>query len=349
MVEYRTFQNADPPALVALWHACELGRGSARGFTYDALDSLNFAQPYFDANDLIIACSDNQIIGMVHVGFGCDESKSRLSKDHGIICIVLVHPEHRRRGIGRELISRANARLSKAGAKHIQAGPAPAADPFYFGLYGGSQPSGFLQSDANADPFFHSLGYVRSESHGIFQRDVAEKSDPVNFRLSRIRRKTELEISPQPDNPTWWWMTRLGRLDSLCFRLIPKDGGQSFAELTVVGLDLYIDTWQERAIGILDLEVVETERRCGYGQALLVETIRRLRQEMVTRFEMHVPDDNVAAISLVESVGFVRVDTGIVYRKAGENEQPSPDESTVDIPEDKSATADSTIVFKKSV
>lgn len=336
MVQYRTFRNTDPPRLVKLWHACELGRGSAQGFNYDALDSLNFSQPYFDPNGLIVACENDEVIGMVHIGFGCDESKSQLSTEVGIICVAMVHPDHRRQGIGRELISRADARLNEAGAKRIAAGPAPSADPFYFGLYGGSQPSGFLQSDPNAEPFFNSLGYVRSESHGIFQRDVAEKSDPVNFRLSRIRRKMELEIAPQPENPSWWWMTRLGRLDSLSFRLIPKSGGHPVAQLTVVGLDLYINSWQERSIGLLDLEVVESERRQGFGQALLVEAIRRLRQEMVTRFEIHVPDTNIAGIGLVESAGFDRVDTGIVYHKADPNVKSRPDESTVDIPDRKS-------------
>lgn len=274
MIQYRPFHNTDPPKLVKLWHACQLGRGAAEHFSYDALEEFAFAQPYFDRNGLIIAHDGDRIVGCAHAGFGCDEQQEGLSFDAGVICLVLVHPAHRRKGIGKRLVSLAEAYLRAAGASEVYAGPAEPRDPFYFGLYGGSQPAGFLDSDTAAAPFFEALGYEPVERHLVFQRSLAQDSDPVSVRLVTIRRKMELKIVSQPPNPTWWWGTRLGRLDTLRFLLVPKGGGPPVAAVSAVGLDLYLAKWGERSIGLLDLYVAETERRKGYAQALLVEVGR---------------------------------------------------------------------------
>ena len=69
MIEYRPFRNSDPPQLVRLWHESGLGRGAARGFSYDALDRLLLGQHYFDRAGLIVACDGTQIVGFVHAGF----------------------------------------------------------------------------------------------------------------------------------------------------------------------------------------------------------------------------------------------------------------------------------------
>lgn len=318
MISYRPFRNPDPPQLVRLWHECELGRGAAAGFSYDALESTVFAQPYFDPHGFIVACDGPDIVGFVHAGFGADRDGSGVSRDSGVICAVIVHPQYRRQGIGRELIARAEDYLRSAGAAEIYAGPAAPRDPFYIGLYGGSRASGFLLSDPAADPFFQAVGYEPFERHGVFQRDLEHGRDPMNVRLMGIRRRTELVLTDHPSDASWWWMARFGRLDSLHFLLVPKGGSEPLAGVTAVGLDLYVQKWQTRAVGLVDLLTHEPERRRGYGQALIVEVCRRLRKELVNLVEAHARERNTAAVALLESAGFGRADTGVVYRRAGD-------------------------------
>lgn len=319
MIEYRRFHNSDPPKLVALWHASRLGRGAAGGFSFDAFELLNFAQRYFDRNGLILAVDSESgaVAGMVHAGFGPNEDQSGLDTGVGVICVVVVRPEYRRQGIGRELVRRGEEYLRAHGAETILAGPAAPFDPFYVGLYGGSQPSGFLESDPEAHPFFAALGYEPVDRFAILQRDLQTGRDPMSFRVVNVRRKTQLGMTHGPDDLTWWWITRYGRLDSLRFVLLPKGGGEPLAGVTILGLDLYLPKWQERVIGLTDLHVPEEERRKGYGQALLLEIAKRLREELVNKLEAHVSESNPAAARVLEASGFSRVDTGIVYRKAG--------------------------------
>ncbi|MEX0715492.1 MAG: GNAT family N-acetyltransferase [Planctomycetaceae bacterium] len=315
MIEYRTFRNADPPGLAALWHACRLGRGAIDELTPDIFDALVLAQPYFDPRGLIIAHEDRRIVGFAHAGFAAEADESALDRASGVICAVLVHPEYRRRKVGTTLVRRAEAYLREKGAGTIHAGPAPGRDPFYVGLYGGVRPVGFLESDPDAAPFFGALGYTLAERHGVFERETSESHDPMHFRLLTIRRNMQLAAAPAPETASWWWFTRFGRLDSARFLLVPKKAGAPVAAITAVGLELYHCKWQAQAAGVTELEVVAGQARKGYGQALVLEVCRRLRQEAITRLASHAPESNAAAVALLQSVGFERVDTGLVYRK----------------------------------
>lgn len=315
MIEYRRFRNSDPPHIRRLWRAAGLGRGAATELDADSLETVVFAQPYFDRNGLILAADGDNIVGFIHAGFGPTADEQSLSRDDGTIHVVIVAPSHRRQGIGRELVRQAEAYLHANGSKALFAGPAAPRDAFYFGIYGGSQPAGFLESDPLARPFFTALGYVPHQRQLIYQRSLEEKGDPVGLRLMSVRRATKLGAIPHETASTWWSTTRMGRLDSLTLSLMPKAGGAALAEVMVVGLDHYMASWRQRAIGLIDLHVPEAHRRKGYAQALLVEVCRRVKTDLITLVESHVEEGNEAGIKTLKSAGFQQVDAGVVYHR----------------------------------
>ncbi|MFP6764627.1 MAG: GNAT family N-acetyltransferase [Planctomycetaceae bacterium] len=314
MIEYRSFRNYDPPGLLHLWQAAGLGRGAAvNRSNEESLDYVNYAQQYFDAAGLILAVDGVVPVGFVHAGFGCRPDGSGLNTKSGVIYSIIVRPDYRRQGIGRELLRRAERYLHNAGAETIDAGPAPKRDLFYHGLYGGARPAGFLESDAAAAPFFQSLRYTPVEKYSVTERAVLDR-DPVNFRLTKIRRHWELAIVDQPDPCTWYWMVRYGRLEGLYCVLVPRKGGMPIAGLTLIGLERYIGTWEDNTIGLTDLHVDETHRGQGFGQALILDVIKRLRQESISRATANVNVEDKAGLSVFRSAGFTPVDQGVVYR-----------------------------------
>ncbi len=312
MTEYRTFRNTDPPQVLRLWNASQLGRGAARPLSVEGFETAVFSQHHFHRQGFILATSNNEVIGFVHAGFAPLAGTSKIDPAFGVICAIVVHPQHRRQGIGRELMQQGIAYLRERGATRIQVGESRGADPFYFGLYGGCRPSGFLKSDPLADPFLKAVGFVLKEEHTVYQRDLRLTRDPVSFRTMKLRRVTQVEFSDQPSDPNWWWFANFGTADSLHCLLTDKEGKQ-FATVTVVGLDHYVGTWNERAIGLLGIDVPEAYRGQGYGQTLVIEVVRRMKQEMITRAEMHVPSGNAAAHRIATASGFQAVDTGVVY------------------------------------
>lgn len=286
------------------------------GFPCEVLDMLVLAEPYFEKAGLIVACDGKQPVGFAHAGFGSDKREDRLDKSLGVLCVVLVHPDYRRQGIGSELVHRAEEYLVRSGATSLQAGEALPRNPFYMGLYGGSESVGFLESDAAAAPFLTKLGYLPAERYFLYRRDITQRNEPFDARLVPIRRKMQLLIGDAPSQPSWWWSTRQGRFDTLHFSLVPNTGGgDSPVGLSCWGMDFHSITRRQRTVGMLDLRVTESERRKGYGKAIVIEVIRRLREELVTHLEIAVREDNEPARKLFSGLGFEPADTGIVYRK----------------------------------
>jgi GNAT superfamily N-acetyltransferase len=239
-----------------------------------------------------------------------------LNRQAGVICAVLVRPSHRRRGIGRELVARAEAYLRRSGSTSISAGQSPGRDPFYVGIYGGSQPTGFLESDRAAHPFFTALGHRPAQRWLVQQRGLSDSADPMSMRLLSMRRATEVAATDHPQPLTWWWTARFGRLDTVRFLMVLKGENRIVATMNIVDLSFYASKWGERVVGLTDLFVPAEERRHGYGQALLVEVCRRLREESVGRVEMHVLETDAPLVSLLNTCGFEPVDVGVVYVRA---------------------------------
>ena len=315
VIEYRHYRNSDPPRILTLWNQSGFARGGATGISHDLLDQLLFSQPYFDRRGLILACEDDRLVGMVHAGFGCNEHRTDLNPLDGVICQLLVHPERHRQGIGRELMDRAKRYLVEQGSTTIHAGPGPGRDPFYCGLYGGSESAGFLATDEDAAEFLASCGFEAAERFVVYQRPLElEAGEAVDFRSVQWKRQVRIEISAQNNDGDWWWNNRFGRLDYVRFRLLQKENDEVLASLTLIGLDQFIPKWNSRAIGLADIHVAENRRRQGLGRLLITETLRRLKQETISLVESHAIESDVALMGLLTSCGFQRIDAGTQYR-----------------------------------
>ena len=348
MIAYRTFWNSDPPRLVKLWHECQLGRGAAEGFRVDAFEAINFSRTYFDREGVIIAWDEEtgDPVGYVHAGFGSNKDRSALDHSIGVICVVMVLPEYREQGIGRELVSRAERYLTQRGAVKIRGGEASPHDPFYMGLYGGTKPAGFLESDAAARPFFEKLGYVETERRAIYFCDFDKAAMPMNMQIRAHRRNMQLTVTDRLPDRSWWSYCRFANLDYIRFLLSPKNGEDAVAGVTVVGLDFYLAKWDRRVVGMTEVFVVDDYRGQGVGQALLIEVSRRLKEELITGAEAHTREDDEAGIRLLESSGFYRVDTGIIYEKQSDPDAASifDEEETAEVSARQQVHFDSTIL-----
>src|SRR5207237_9658598 len=102
---------------------------------------------------------DGVRVGCAHAAFGANEAESALCQDKGVLCLIGVRPAFQRRGIGGNLLQRCESYLRERGATAFYAGLMHPLNPFYFGLYGGSELPGVLDSDAAMGPFLRKHGY----------------------------------------------------------------------------------------------------------------------------------------------------------------------------------------------
>src|SRR5438874_289349 len=153
MLRIRPFRNDDPPGLVTLWNQAVTGRGAYELHSPAPFERHVLSKPYFDPAGLLIAEDAGRMVGFVHAGFGARQDEAATDPTHGVICAIAVLPSHRRRRIGSELLQKAEQYVAARGTQVVQAGQARPLNPFYFGLYGGSDTPGLLPSDAAAGPF----------------------------------------------------------------------------------------------------------------------------------------------------------------------------------------------------
>ena len=275
----------------------------------ESLDRWIFWKPYFDSAGLILAVADGVPIGFVHAGFGPNADQTALDTRQGVICIILVRLAWRRQKIGIQLLQRAEQYLRKQGAEVIFAGGLRPMNPFYYGLYGGSDSPGFLRSDPEAGPFLEANGYKADVTRLVFQKRLEQPLIIVDPRFSTLRKRFEVQMIPRIQIGTWWQECVLGPLDPFEIRLVDKDGCVA-ASAHYWEMEGYGWRWGCPAAGIMDVNVREDMRRQGIAKLLVLHVLRHLQEQYFGVVEMQVLASNAAGVSLFRSLGFQQVDSG---------------------------------------
>lgn len=315
VIHYRHFRNSDPPGLVTIWNQSFTGRSAVQVRNSTPLEYFLFAKPYFDPAGLIVALEDGVPVGFAHAGFGPNETQTALDHSVGIVCMVAVRPAYRRRGIGSELLRRCEDYLHRRGARTLYAGPMRPLNPFYFGLYGGSESPGFLASDSAADPFLKHNGYQVARTCLVFQRALANPIKVADARFAALRRCYEVYLAPRTGTVSWWQECVLGPLELLEFRLKDRATAQTVARATVWEMDGFNYRRNEAGVGLVDIEVLPELRRQGLAKFLLTHLLLNLQEQYFTLTEAQTPEENIPVINLYRGLGFEQVDVGYLYCK----------------------------------
>jgi ribosomal protein S18 acetylase RimI-like enzyme len=313
-MEYRSFKNTDPPGLAEVWNESFTGRGAFPLRSNMSWEHSVFSKPYFDRDGLIVAEEDGRIVGFAHAGFGPNAAETDISTEIGLICAVAVRPSHRRRKIGTELLRRCERYLQELRVHEFVAGGLKPFNPFYFGMYGGSDSPGFLVSDAGAAPFFEHNGYLEANTTLVFELQLESFQPPVDNRFLNLRRAYDVQLLPQPELNSWWQDCVFGPFEPVEFRLMDKLSGIPAARTLIWEMSSARPPGFPMA-GILDLQVRPEVRRRGLARFLLTQMLRYLQEQFFRIIEVHVPEMNTTAAELIHSLGFAQVDVGHTYRR----------------------------------
>lgn len=315
MVQYRAFRNYDPPHLLEIWNDSFTSRGIARLRHSNVLERHVVSKSYFDPAGLIIAEENGKRIGFVHAGFGPNQRETMLARHQGIVCVIAVRTSHQRRGIGSELLKRAEAYLRERGAQSITAGLLKPITPFYFGIYGGSDLPGVLASEKAAGPFLEKHGYRPFETTLICQRFLDKQITVADARFANLRKKFDVRILPRVPLGTWWQECVLGLVEPVEFRLEEKGSAKVAGRVVAWEMESFSWTWNVPAVGLKDVQVRDDLRRQGLGKFLMTNVLRYLQDQYFGVAELQAADTDQPILTLVKNLGFETVDSGRIYRK----------------------------------
>lgn len=314
MVQFRTFRNTDPPRLVDVWNATFTGRSAVLLPNGTLLERFLFSKPLFDPAGLFIAEDEDDCIGFAHAALAEPPGVPRA----GVVCLVGVRPEWRRRGVGTELLRLCETYLRQRDAAPLYAGGRWPFNPFYLGLYGGSESPGFLTSDAAAEPFFLSRGYRVERRAVVLQRGLEQPVRLFDPRFLTLRNRFEIHFAAPRTLGSAWRECVLGAADPVEASVVDRHSGAPVGRTLVWEMDGFSWRWQRPAIGFLDFEVEPPFRRQGLGKFFLLHLLRQLQEQFFIVAEVHLDAANAPALKFLANSGFEQVDTGHAYRKADE-------------------------------
>jgi GNAT superfamily N-acetyltransferase len=316
---FRTFRNSDPPAIRELWNdRAQHARGCAWLSGCDHLEQFIFSKPYFDRNGLIVALEGKEMVGFCLSGFASDESGEVLDRDRGAICLLVVHEEHRRQGIGRELVRLSRDYLSSHGAKEQFLGAMPNVNPFGLGIYGGADSPGILQSDQDMVAFAQALGCEPVEHVLVMQLNLESEIEKIeDARLPLLRRTARIYSESFPEMDTWWQAATVG--STFCYRydlVIEQDRDTEIpvGAAIVWDMDTFSTAWNVRAFGFSDFFIEPAFRRKGYAKLFMQSILKHLRDNRVGLLEIQIEAHNAPGRAMLEMLHFEKVDSGSLYR-----------------------------------
>ena len=312
---FRPFRNTDPPHLAKIWSRQAPLRGYARTVTAQSLDIYVFSKPFFDRQGLIIAEEEGDVVGFVHAGFGPNSERTDISTEMGVTCMVMTDPNVDFARVAPRLLSESEKYMQDRGAKVLYGGCMYPLNPFYLGLYGGSESPGVLESDKSRIALYENSGYVEADRCVVLQRSLDGFRSPIDRRFTKIKRQFTVEHETLPP-PVGWWEACVGPIgEPTRFELRNRGGGQPVGRVRFWVIETMSQNCGKLSVGLTNLAVDEQFQGKGLATFLNAEALKQLQLGGVGLVEAQTMASNKRAIGLYKKLGFQEVDNGIVFRK----------------------------------
>ena len=314
VIEYRTFRNGDPPHIADTWARATLGPWTMFPLTSALLEDRVFSRTYFDPQGLFVATEDGKIVGFAHAARGLDSSGSGLSLTEGTTLLVIVEPHQDREGIADELLRRCERFLIDRGVSVLFGGGDASRRCFYFGLYGGADLPGILDSLPDMKNLFLRAGYSESKRISILSRSIIGYRPKVDRLQIAIKRKTQLKSFDMPAFRTWWEAASLSGIGLRRYELF-NASAELLGACTIWDMQPYSSSRATAVAGLLSVDIMGTRRREGLAYYLVAWAMHDLAAQGVAQIETQSPCCNAAAMHLFEKLGFIELERGTVFRK----------------------------------
>ena len=314
MILYRSFLNWDPPAIAEIWRSQPPLRGRLQAITPAMLEEFVFAKPYFDRHGFILAVDESRPVGFVHAALGSSEDESALSSDQGAICQLMAAPHPRKGEIEAELLSAGENYLRQKGVRQIFGGCRYPANPFYLGLYGGSDLPGVLASDLTLANLLRSYDYRDCGRRLLMSRTLERFKAPVSGKLLQLRLTHRVEdVHVLPD--TWWSACVWVHADWTRYELKRKNADDVLVSATFWDVMPLAREWGVRAAGLVRIDDTEEAREAGLTMLLLSEAVVQMQRQGVALLDAQTPASDASLVGLLQQLGLAEYDAGIWFVK----------------------------------
>lgn len=320
LIRYRSFRNGDPPALAALWNRSLPAVGVVAPLSAHELDALVMGKLGFDPEGLIVAEDDGRVVAFAHAGFGPAQPEGpthRPDTAMGTVAMLVVEPGRDDPELEHGLFEAAESYLKSRGTKVFYAGGSAPMDPFYAGIYGGSEFAGVLDAHHAFARAARLAGYEPCATSILMEADM-RRPEPRDPRLVMLRRQLELKVVEDALPAGWWRSLAVGYFRPSAYTLADRRDGQAVASASTWEVAAGASPGDGRSrTALVDVQVEPSRRRRGYGRLLVDGVLREARRQQADAVCVQVAATNLPAVGLYRRLGFEAVATSTLYRKPG--------------------------------
>jgi mycothiol synthase len=227
---------------------------------------------------------------------------------------LVIHPLHRRQGLGlalvRELMAQAGGRRVRLWAHGDLPAAARLARAAGFDRFRALWQMRRSLRDPLDAPRFPAGTTVRTFRPGQDEREWLSLNRRAFAKHPEQGAWTEHDLGLREQEP-WFDPAGFfiaehgGVMTGFHWTKVPAEGAQGTGEVYVVGVD-------------------PGERGTGLGRALTLAGLRYLRDRGLAEVMLYVDEDNVPAVRMYEGLGFTRWSTDVMYRQRVSNLSPDP-------------------------
>jgi ribosomal protein S18 acetylase RimI-like enzyme len=320
----RPCSNTDAPALVGIWNRALPERNVVKPLSAHEFDALVMGKLGFDHSGLLVAedDADRRLVGFVHAGFGAAEPQGashRLDSELGAIVMLAIDPAIESLEAERALMDAGVDYLKARGARVIYAGGRHPVNPFYWGLYGGSEFSGILDAHRTFHRAATTKGFEAVGRTAVLELDL-QTDEPRDPKLMLLRRRARVEPTDDAPPDGWWASQAIGLFRPTLFRVLSRDMDQEVEYARAMTWEIAsgygIGDGRPRT-GLIDVWVHPMHRRQGFAQFLIHEIARHARDQLSEVLAVQTDESNAPALALYGRIGFQTVDHATLYRLPG--------------------------------
>jgi mycothiol synthase len=315
----RNYRPDDIPALVALVNEADAVDKLERATTLQEMEYEMSFPTDSPETDCFLAWEGERLVGWANMYVA--RGNPRVDTETTIYCWGVVHPQWRRRGLGRRLLETAYGQASE----HLPEIEVPRVN---FGCMArdveGDRKA--LYEGFGMRPVRYSVNLARS-----INGDVPPLVVPDGYRLRTFDPERDTEAAWRVDNAAFrdhWGHTQSELEDFVHWLQVPHfqpelwylAEEQATGEVVGLGLNLIDPDWiarTGRTEGYVNtLGVLREHRQQGLGTALLVQSLHALRQAGMEGAHLHADSENLTgAMRLYERVGFRIRKTYVAYHR----------------------------------
>jgi ribosomal protein S18 acetylase RimI-like enzyme len=290
------------------------GPNVASPISSSEFEQFVLSRPYFEAAGLILAIdADERIAGFVHCGFGPLDPHGHcweLERALGTLAVLVAGHEPE---LHETLIEAGIAYLRSRDAKVIYAGGRFPLNPFYWGLYGGSELSGVLRSQPHVHQALTSCGFRTVAESVLFEYDLS-KPEPRHLNNALLRRESRFHVLEDEPGECSWTSLALEVFHPFGLKITNRLETICIARATLWPMSLFGRNEGPSRIGLIDFHVEEEYRRKGYGRLLLTESVKCVAELGYHILCVQTDAANEPATTLYDRSGFKRGESAAFYR-----------------------------------